>query len=213
MRPMKSPVIRTANPKMLDQPQYLTSWKEIADYMRSGVRTVQRYEREFGLPIRRPTGKSRGSVIATRAEIDAWVAAAPIREAFKLTRTERFALTRNETDKLENGVIAMRKLKAQMLELRNETRSALNLFMDRLSSVCSLLPARPGGYEPLTYMDIDIDIDMDMDMDIDMDMERRLHLERGERRAELSSEPSASRTKDGTRRRNHTSVSPTKKPH
>ncbi len=30
----------------------LNSWKEIACYLGRGVRTVQRYERDLGLPVR-----------------------------------------------------------------------------------------------------------------------------------------------------------------
>src|SRR5207245_11548010 len=69
-----------------EPPQFFSGWKDIAAYLGKGVRTVQRYEIELGLPVRRPAGKSRGSVVATRAELDAWVSASPIREAFHLTR-------------------------------------------------------------------------------------------------------------------------------
>ena len=34
----------------------LSSWKDIARYMGKGVRTVQRWERHLGLPVRRPNG-------------------------------------------------------------------------------------------------------------------------------------------------------------
>ena len=54
---------------------FLSGWKEIASYLGMGVRTVQRYEREMGLPIHRPTGKSHGTVIATKAELDGWLTA------------------------------------------------------------------------------------------------------------------------------------------
>jgi len=64
--------------------EILNGWKEIANYLGKGVRTLQRYEREFGLPIRRPAGKPIGSVIATKAEIDAWIAAATVRKTFQL---------------------------------------------------------------------------------------------------------------------------------
>ena len=56
------------------QSKVLSGWKDIANYLGKGVRTVQRYERELGLPVRRPSGKPKGSVIATRTELDAWVA-------------------------------------------------------------------------------------------------------------------------------------------
>jgi hypothetical protein len=60
--------------------EFFSGWKEIADYLRKGVRTVQRYERELQLPIHRPARKSGASVIASRTELDGWVTAA-------LTRT------------------------------------------------------------------------------------------------------------------------------
>ena len=63
----------------------LSGWKEIANYLGKGVRTVQRYEGELRLPVRRPAGRARGSVLATKLELDAWVTACPIRKEFQLT--------------------------------------------------------------------------------------------------------------------------------
>jgi hypothetical protein len=57
----------------------LNSWKEIADYMGRGVRTVQRWEQELGLPVRRPRGQSRSAVVAVAADLDEWVHRAPVR--------------------------------------------------------------------------------------------------------------------------------------
>lgn len=51
----------------------LNSWKEIAAYFGRGVRTVQRWEAEFSLPVRRPHGYTRSAVFAIRAELDAWL--------------------------------------------------------------------------------------------------------------------------------------------
>jgi TolB-like protein/Flp pilus assembly protein TadD len=50
----------------------LDSWKEIAAYLRRGARTVQRWEREQGLPVHRLRHEKLGSVYAYRAELDAW---------------------------------------------------------------------------------------------------------------------------------------------
>jgi hypothetical protein len=58
----------------------LNSWKEVATYLGRGIRTVQRWERELGLPIRRPRGKPRGPVIAFRRELDQWLHSAPTAE-------------------------------------------------------------------------------------------------------------------------------------
>ena len=52
----------------------LTSWKEIAQHLGKGVRTVQRWERE-GLPVRRPKAGQKGRVLAFPEEIDRWVRA------------------------------------------------------------------------------------------------------------------------------------------
>ncbi|HEX6049631.1 MAG TPA: hypothetical protein VFZ21_10185 [Gemmatimonadaceae bacterium] len=50
----------------------LDSWKAIAVYLGRGVRTVQRWEREEGLPVHRLAHEKRGSVYAHRQEVDAW---------------------------------------------------------------------------------------------------------------------------------------------
>lgn len=55
-------------------PAVLTSWKDIARYLGKGVRTVQRWEQEFGLPVRRPLGSVRNAVLARPSDLDAWIA-------------------------------------------------------------------------------------------------------------------------------------------
>jgi hypothetical protein len=49
----------------------LDSWKEIAGYLKRGVRTVQRWEHSAGLPVRRLSPDRQGSVFAYRSELDA----------------------------------------------------------------------------------------------------------------------------------------------
>lgn len=60
---------RKKNPERL---QITGGWKEIANYLGMGVRTVQRYERELHLPIHRPGGQ-RGTVIAFKSELEEWI--------------------------------------------------------------------------------------------------------------------------------------------
>lgn len=50
----------------------LDSWKEIAAFLGRGIRTVQRWEREEGLPVHRLAHEKRGSIYAKRAELSAW---------------------------------------------------------------------------------------------------------------------------------------------
>ncbi|MEO8659324.1 MAG: tetratricopeptide repeat protein [Bryobacteraceae bacterium] len=50
----------------------LDSWKEIASYLNRGARTVQRWEREEGLPVHRLHHEKLGSVYGYKSELDAW---------------------------------------------------------------------------------------------------------------------------------------------
>ena len=56
----------------------LSTWKEIASYTGRGVRTVQRWERGFHLPVHRSSGLDRSVVIAFEDEIDQWLASTPV---------------------------------------------------------------------------------------------------------------------------------------
>src|SRR5262245_522569 len=53
----------------------LDSWKEIAAYLKRSVRTVNRWEKEEGLPVNRQLHKDLGSVFAYKSELDAWASA------------------------------------------------------------------------------------------------------------------------------------------
>jgi hypothetical protein len=98
----------------------------------------------------------------------------------------------------------MGKLRAQMLALRIETRSALNLLIDRVSAIRLLMPsARASGYEPL----------VNMDMDMDMDMDKRLDAEGSKVGAKPGSSNALYRRTGGRRQTNKTAVSTTPKPH
>ena len=59
-----------------NQTAVLGSWKEIASYLGKGVRTVQRWEQELGLPVRRPNATAKGVVCSSREELDRWLASA-----------------------------------------------------------------------------------------------------------------------------------------
>jgi len=59
-------------PQAAGERRRLDSWKEIAAYLGRGVRTVQRWERDEGLPVHRLAHAERGSVFADPAELTAW---------------------------------------------------------------------------------------------------------------------------------------------
>jgi TolB-like protein/Tfp pilus assembly protein PilF len=51
----------------------LDSWKAIARYLGRDIRSVQRWERERGLPIHRVPGARGGGIFAYQEELDAWL--------------------------------------------------------------------------------------------------------------------------------------------
>jgi len=55
--------------RIVTNSERLDLWKEIAAYLKRGVRTVQRWERIAGLPVRR-IPSTRGAVYAFREELD-----------------------------------------------------------------------------------------------------------------------------------------------
>ena len=127
-----------STPRKAARPEFLSGWKEISHYLGMGVRTVQRYERHAGLPVRRPAGKPAGSVVATKAELDAWVSASPIREAFQL-KTETSRPSRLTLDTIHRSVAVMSSLREQMLELRGELHTSVELLHQSLRSLQSTL--------------------------------------------------------------------------
>src|ERR1700759_11739 len=59
--------------EMKDGTAILSSWKDIACYLGKGVRTAQRWEKELGLPVRRPKEGIKSAVLAFPSELNDWV--------------------------------------------------------------------------------------------------------------------------------------------
>jgi len=68
----------------------LNSWKEISTYLGRGIRTVQRWEASFGMPVHRPAEKERSAVVAFASELNAWLISrkAPVSSKSKSTFLE-----------------------------------------------------------------------------------------------------------------------------
>jgi hypothetical protein len=84
----------------------LSGWKDIAKYLRRGIRTVQRWEREYDFPVRRTHVGPKSTVLAVPAEIDAWVRARDFQKNAH-GRTERMLLLQS-----------LKELRAENQELR-----------------------------------------------------------------------------------------------
>ena len=63
----------TDAPETPGRSSQLNGWKDIAAYLGRSVRTVQRWEKDFGLPVRRFGVSKPESVFALLNEIDAWL--------------------------------------------------------------------------------------------------------------------------------------------
>jgi hypothetical protein len=57
---------------LITSPVRLDSWKDIAQYLSRGTRTVQRWHADWGLPVRHIGGIST-SVFAFSDELDSWL--------------------------------------------------------------------------------------------------------------------------------------------
>jgi hypothetical protein len=53
--------------------EVLRSWKEIANYVGACVKTVQRCEQHYNVPIRRLERRKGAVVFALKAEVDSWI--------------------------------------------------------------------------------------------------------------------------------------------
>jgi hypothetical protein len=55
------------------QNRILYSWKEIAVFLKCGLRTAQRWERDEKLPVHRHNHQRRGTVYSLTNEIETWL--------------------------------------------------------------------------------------------------------------------------------------------
>ena len=72
-----------------DSEQQLESWKEISAYLKRDVRTLARWEKEEGLPVRRHKHSKASTVYAYPGELDAWRAARNPAAGEEFPRTPR----------------------------------------------------------------------------------------------------------------------------
>lgn len=112
--------------------QILNSWKEIARYLNRGVRTVQRWETELGLPVRRPRGRRRSAVIAMRSEIDQWLNSCPLEAREQVAGS---SLTGRPPAQAEHDHVSLSELILSSRLLRSDldrTRKELQSMVRRL---------------------------------------------------------------------------------
>jgi hypothetical protein len=125
----------------------LSSWKDIARYLGKGVRTVQRWERHLGLPVRRPTGASQKSaVLLNRGDVDAWLAT---RFSARVQQKNQIEASRSARTKLKEGIRTARALRSANQVLTEQIVASIRLLTAR----CDLLTTQ-GLQDPWKLPDL-----------------------------------------------------------
>jgi hypothetical protein len=119
--------------KAVDQTTMLSSWKDIANYMGSGVRTVQRWEQDSGLPVRRPTSHGQKSqVLLDRRAADAWMAS---RRLIRMRRQGVRVSSSPRSPGLKNDIHASR----QLHKAHHALTKQVDLHVRLLATQCALI--------------------------------------------------------------------------
>jgi hypothetical protein len=116
-----------------EESKVLSSWKDIARYMGKGVRTVQRWERHFGLPVRRPNGAlHKSAVLLDRSDLDAWLA----------TRFSSRADVKSIAMAKDQPAGSPRTLLRERMQLAQELRAANHALTQEICESIRLLTQR-----------------------------------------------------------------------
>jgi hypothetical protein len=122
----------------------LSSWKDIARYLGKGVRTVQRWERHLGLPVRRPIGASQKSaVLLYRGDVDAWLATRFSARSLEKSEAQADQSSRSARSTLREGIRTARELRTANHALTEQISASIRLLTER----CDLLTTQ-GLQEP-----------------------------------------------------------------
>jgi hypothetical protein len=114
----------------------LSSWKDIAKYLGKGVRTVQRWERQLGLPVRRPNGAAQKSaVVLYRGDVDAWLATRFSARTLEKNEARSTQSSRSARTTLREGIRTARELRTANQELTEQISHSVRLLTER----CELL--------------------------------------------------------------------------
>ncbi|HYX52219.1 MAG TPA: hypothetical protein VE783_02130 [Candidatus Limnocylindrales bacterium] len=132
----------------------LNSWKEIACYLNRGVRTVQRWEAELGMPVRRPRNKSRSAVIAFRSDLDRWLRQNPAAEAGRELPVSSPGKEMVRRDDLIQAVHRCQSLCAEMQQTLTGFSNAVSEYRRTVQTLMISRGERP-GWQPALQCNVD----------------------------------------------------------
>ena len=124
----------------------LSSWKDIAKYLGKGVRTVQRWERHLGLPVRRPVGASQKSaVVLYRCDVDAWLATRFSARTLQKNETQASQSSRSARSTLREGIRTARELRTANQVLTEQITASIRLLTERCDRLTTQRLQEPGS--------------------------------------------------------------------
>jgi len=108
-------------------------------FLNRGVRTVQRWERDEGLPVHRHNHSKRGTVSAVASEIETWMKARKMLNEVAVEPLGRaFSYPNMTNEELQRRCIAARD-RAQYA--RNRVRQVYEYYQNKISRVLEVLNA------------------------------------------------------------------------
>jgi hypothetical protein len=125
----------------------LSSWKDIARYLGKGVRTVQRWERHLGLPVRRPNGAlQKSAVVLYRGDVDAWLASRFSARSLEKSEARTTQSSRSARSTLREGIRTARALRIANQELTEQISHSIRRLTERCELLQSLQDPGLGHY-------------------------------------------------------------------
>jgi hypothetical protein len=112
----------------------LCTWKEISEYCGRGIRTLQRWEQNFGFPIHRPDRRNKSAVIASRSEIDEWFRTRPLLPTKCGTVTLRESRAKGLTASAHQLHVEAERLLNSSAQMSEQLRKAISLANRKKSS-------------------------------------------------------------------------------
>ena len=111
----------------------LSSWKQIASYFGKSIRTVQRWEQELGLPIRRPKRDQRRVLFAFENELEKWLRFH--KEVLNGDALQSHAETLLAGQLLHEQIEAQKALREQLRKGTEELESTVQTTLRRLQAL------------------------------------------------------------------------------
>src|SRR3954464_3763144 len=126
LRPFRD---NSAGDVKMPERRILNSWKEIASYLGRGVRTVQRWEAQLGLPVHRPAGKDHSAVVAFSSELDQWLDSRPVRQIAGMQLVTSSPQSADMRELVGRAEMLLQKLNSALVR-SDEMHHKLSLLLD-----------------------------------------------------------------------------------